>query len=213
LQGALTNVILDPKQVKPTDMYKFLIGIVVPRPIAFVSTVSASGQFNLAPFSFFNALSSEPPLVGIAITDRTDDPKDTLRNVRETNEFVINVVSEDLLERMVQTSGEWPRETDEFAVSGLTPIPALRVRAPRVAESPAHLECRLHREISLGNCIFVVGEVLLAEVHDRALTDGRVDPTKLRAVGRLGGDGYSRLGEVVRVPRPKATRAGGKPLA
>jgi flavin reductase (DIM6/NTAB) family NADH-FMN oxidoreductase RutF len=206
-------MILDPKQMAQNDMYRFLITVVVPRPIAFISTVSAAGQFNLAPFSFFNALSSDPPLVGIAITDRADDPKDTLRNVRETQEFVINVVSEDLLERMVRTSGEWPRDTDEFGVSGLTPVASARVRAPRVAESPAHLECRLHREIALGNSIFVVGEVVLAEVRDDVLTDGRVDPEKLRAVGRLGGTSYTRLGEVVRVTIPKATRAGGKPLA
>jgi flavin reductase (DIM6/NTAB) family NADH-FMN oxidoreductase RutF len=204
-------MILDPAQAGGPDMYRLLISVVVPRPIAFISTVSAAGRYNLAPFSFFNAISSEPPLVGIAFTDRTDDPKDTLRNIRESGEFVANLVTEPLLEAMVKTAGEWPRDHDEFEVAGLTAEPARRVRAPRVAESPVHLECRLHREIPLGNSILVVGEVLLAEVDDRLLVDGRVDPVKLKPVGRLGGENYSRQGDVVRVQRPRVSRKTGEP--
>ena len=190
-------------------MYRFLIGVVVPRPIAFISTVSVDGRRNLAPFSYFNAISSHPPLVGIAFSDRADDPKDTLRNIRETGEFVINLVTGPLLEAMVRTSAEYPRETDEFDVARLTAAPARRVKAPRVAESPVHLECRLHEEIPLGNSRFVVGEVLLAEANDELIVDGRVDPARLEPVGRLGGDAYTRLGEVVHVARPKAERRPG----
>lgn len=203
-------MILDPKTMPPRDVYRFLIAAVVPRPIAFVSTVSAEGHTNLAPFSYFNAISSEPPLVTIAISDRPADPKDTLRNIRETREFVVNVVSEPLLDAMVSTSGEWPRGTSEFGLSGLTPATSERVRAPWVAESPLQLECVLHRDIPLGNSILVVGEVILARVRDDVMVDGRVDPVRLAPVGRLGGELYAPLGPVLKRARPKVSRDTGE---
>lgn len=203
-------MILDPGTTPAREVYRFLISAVVPRPVAFVSTVSAGGVPNLAPFSYFNAIASEPPLVAIAISDRPDDPKDTLRNIRDTHEFVVNVVSEPLLDAMVSTAGEWPRSTSEFGPSGLTPAPSERVKPPYVAESPLQLECRLHREIPLGNSFLVVGEVVLARVRDDVLTEGRVDPVKLKPVGRLGGELYAPLGPVLKRPRPKVSRTGGE---
>ncbi|MCC6348565.1 MAG: flavin reductase family protein [Candidatus Eisenbacteria bacterium] len=205
-------MLLDPAGVPGPEMYRFLISAVVPRPIAFVSTRGADGVVNLAPFSYFNSISSVPPLVGIAIVDRPGDDKDTLRNVRETGEFVVNLVCEPMLPAMARTAGEWPRGTSEFEVSGLTPSPSERVAPPGVAESPIQLECRLHREIPLGNSILVVGEVVLARVSDEVLTEGRVDPLKLRPVGRLGGEYYSLLREVVKENRPRVSRATGSPL-
>jgi flavin reductase (DIM6/NTAB) family NADH-FMN oxidoreductase RutF len=203
-------MIVDPAEVPANTMYRLLTSVVVPRPIAFISTISAAGRRNLAPFSYFNAISSAPPLIGVAFSERGDDPKDTLRNIRETGEFVVNLVTEPLLEAMAKTAGEWPRDTDEFEVAGLHSSPAVRVRAPRVAESPVHLECRLHREIALGNGQFIVGEILLAEIHDDVLTDGRVDAMKLRAVGRLSGEQYSPTREVVEARRPRVSRATGE---
>ena len=203
-------MILDPRTLPTNQVYRFLISAVVPRPIAFVSTQGSSGDTNLAPFSYFNAIASEPPLVAIAISDRADDPKDTLRNIRETQEFVVNIVSESLLDAMVQTAGEWPRRVSEFGPSGLTPLPSERVRPPYVAESPLQLECRLHREIPLGNSILIVGEVVLARVRDEVLSDGRVDPAKLAPVGRLGGELYAGLGPVHKRARPKVSRATGE---
>lgn len=205
-------MLLDPSQVAAPEMYRFLISAVVPRPIALVSTRDAAGSLNLAPFSYFNAISSSPPLVGIAIVDRPGDEKDTLRNIRETGEFVVNLVSEPMLPAMAKTAGEWPRGTSEFEVAGLTPAPSERVAPPWVRESPLQLECRLHREIALGNSFLVVGEVVLARVSDGAITDGRVDPVKLAPVGRLGGETYSLLREVVKEPRPRVSRATGSPL-
>ena len=201
---------LDPASTPTKDVYRFLISAVIPRPIAFVSTVGASGVTNLAPFSYFNVISSEPPLVGIAIAERSGDPKDTLRNIRDTHEFVVNVVSEAILDAMVRTAGEWPRGTSEFGLAGFTPAPSERVRPPYVAESPLQLECLLHREIPLGNSILVVGEVVLARVRDEMLTDGRVDPAKLAPVDRLGGEFYAPLGPVLRRSRPKVSRATGE---
>ena len=203
-------MILDPRTLPANLVYRFLISAVVPRPIAFVSSQGLSGNTNLAPFSYFNAIASEPPLVAIAIGDRADDPKDTLRNIRETQEFVVNVVSEPLLDAMVRTAGEWPRGVSEFGPAGLTPVPSERVRPPYVAESPLQLECRLHREIALGNSILVVGEVVLARVRDDVMTDGRVDPAKLAPVGRLGGELYAPLGPVLKRARPKVSRTTGE---
>jgi flavin reductase (DIM6/NTAB) family NADH-FMN oxidoreductase RutF len=201
-------MIVDPRNTPTNDLYRLMISIIVPRPIAFVSTVDLEGRVNLAPFSYFNAIASEPPLVGIAITDRPDDPKDTLRNIRATGEFVANVVTEPLLEAMVKTAGEWPASVSEFEMAGLEPAPSVRVKPPSVASSPVQLECVLHREIPLGNSFFVVGEIVLARVRDDVLTEGRVDALKLRPVGRLGGEFYSLTREVVKAPRPKVRRTG-----
>jgi flavin reductase (DIM6/NTAB) family NADH-FMN oxidoreductase RutF len=196
-------MILDPTSVSPGAFYQFMISVVVPRPIAFVSTVNPEGQLNVAPFSYFNAITNQPPLLGISINSRRGEPKDTLRNIERTAEFVVNTVDESLGPRMVQTSGEWPEDVDEFRLTALTPIPSDLVKPPRVGESPVSMECRLHRIIELGATHFVVGEILRAHVKDEVLTDGRVDIQKLRPLGRLGGDGYSVVRDVIHLPRPK----------
>jgi flavin reductase (DIM6/NTAB) family NADH-FMN oxidoreductase RutF len=196
-------VIVDPARLSAREMYRFMIDAIVPRPIAFVSTRGPGGGFNVAPFSYYNAISSEPPLVVISINLRKGRPKDTLRNIQDTGDFVVNVVSEALLAKMVRASGDWPEDVDEFELAGLTPAPAERVRAPRVAESPVHLECCVHRLIDFGKTTLVVGEVVLADADDRVVTDGRVDAEKLRPVGRLGGDGYAIVREVVHEARPR----------
>ena len=187
-------------------MYHWMIAVVVPRPIAFVSTISREGQRNIAPFSYFIPISSAPPLIGIAIQERAGDPKDTLRNIRETGEFAVNLVNEPLLSPMVRTSGEWPATVDEFELAGIESAPSDLVKPPRVALSPASMECRLHREVELGAASFIVGEILRLHVDDSVIVEGRVDPERLRAVGRLGGDAYSVVREVVREARPKVQR-------
>ena len=196
-------MILDPQAVSPGAFYQFMISVVVPRPIAFVSTISPEGQLNVAPFSYFNAITNQPPLLGISINRRGGAPKDTLRNIEQTGEFVVNTVNESLGPRMVQASGDWPEEVDEFQLTGLTPVPSDRVKPPRVAESPVNLECRLFRTIELGATFFVVGEILRAHVKEEVLTDGRVDVAKLHPLGRLGGDGYAVVREVIHMPRPR----------
>ena len=198
-------MIVDPDTTPPGDLYRFIISVVVPRPIAFVSTIGRGGSHNLAPFSYFTALTNQPPLLGVSINSRRGNTKDTLRNIQESGDFVINVVNEALLDRAVETSGEWPAEVDEFALTGLTPIASERVKSPRVAESPVNLECRLYRVIELGATHFVIGEIVRAHVRDDVLTEGRVDPLKLRPVGRLGGEGYAPLREVVQRARPRVS--------
>jgi flavin reductase (DIM6/NTAB) family NADH-FMN oxidoreductase RutF len=199
-------MILDPGAISTSEMYRFLIGVVVPRPIAFVSTVGADGPFNVAPFSFFNAITSRPPLIGISISPRAGAPKDTLRNLRATGDFVVNIVDEPLLARAVRASGDWAAEVSEFELTGLTPVPSQRVRSPRVGESPVSLECRLEREIALGDAAFVVGEILCAHVDERVLTEGRVDIARLAPAGRLGGDGYTIVRDVTHLARPIVER-------
>jgi flavin reductase (DIM6/NTAB) family NADH-FMN oxidoreductase RutF len=199
-------MIVDPNTLSASAVYRFMISVVVPRPIAFVSTLSPNGRFNVAPFSYFNAITNLPPLLGISINLRRGSPKDTLNNIRGTGDFVINTVTEAMGERMVQTSGDWPADVDEFQLTGLTPIASDLVRSPRVAESPISLECRLYREVELGDATFVVGEVVRAHVVESVLTEGRVDVAKLKPLGRLGGDGYAPVRDVLHMARPVVER-------
>jgi flavin reductase (DIM6/NTAB) family NADH-FMN oxidoreductase RutF len=194
---------MNPEEHTPGDFYRFMISVIIPRPIAFISTIGANESLNVAPFSYFCPITNKPPLIGVSINSRRGEPKDTLRNIREMGEFVVNIVTEDLLSRMVQTSGEWPADVDEFQLAGLTPVPSERVKPPRVAESPVNLECRLFQEVPLGETTLVIGEILRGHVDESVVTDGRVDALKLQPVGRLGGDGYSIVREIVHFARPK----------
>lgn len=193
---------LDPKTTTAGALYRFMISAIIPRPIAFVSTSDVTGRFNVAPFSYFAPLTSNPPLLGISINARGGAPKDTLANARATGDFVVNIVSEAILKPMVRTSGEWPADVDEFELAGLTPLASERVRAPRVAESPVQFECRVEREVPLGTGTLLIGEIVLVHAADALVVDGLVDPSLLKAVGRLGGDGYVVVRDVIREPRP-----------
>jgi flavin reductase (DIM6/NTAB) family NADH-FMN oxidoreductase RutF len=202
-------MMLDPKDVSTGRLSAFMNSVILPRPIAFITTVNLAGRANAAPFSWFCGLATRPPLLGISLSPRDGEPKDTLRNLRDTSEFVVNVVTEAMAAQVVRASGDWPADVDELALTGLTPLPADRVRPPRVAESPVNLECRLVREVPLGENVFVVGEILCAHVKDEVLVEGRVEVTRLRPLARLGGDQYAPLGEVLHYPRPKVERKPG----
>jgi flavin reductase (DIM6/NTAB) family NADH-FMN oxidoreductase RutF len=176
------------------ERYKLLIGLVIPRPIAWVSTWSANGVANCAPFSFFNVISETPPLCILSFNPRSDGAmKHTLKNIGRTGEFVVNLVDEDTANAMHASAAEIPESESEFARSGLTPVPAKLVKHPRIGEAPAAFECRLERRIEFGpEREMVVGEILL--VHAR---DGIIDPTtkriseeRYRPVGRLYGNRY-----------------------
>ena len=198
----------DPGSTAPQDIYKLLIGLIVPRPIAFVSTMNAAGAKNLAPFSFFTCASADPPVIAFCPMVRgADGVKDTLRNIRETREFVVNIVSEEIATQMNQCSGEYVPEIDEFAVSGLTPVPSDLVAPPRVKEARAAMECKLFQivEVSqrrLGGTL-VLGEIVRFHVEDAMVEQYRVNPDKLKAIGRMGGSAYSRTRERFDMERPK----------
>lgn len=201
---------IDPAKHDARDVYKLMIGSILPRPIAFVSSLSATGVRNLAPFSFFTAISANPPVICFAPMVRaTGGPKkDTLRNVQETREFVVNIVSEDFAQQMNICSAEFPPEVDEFEQSGLTPVASEVVRPPRVRESKVHYECRLIQvvEVSskpLGGSL-VLGEAVRIHIADEVLDGFRIDPGKLRAIGRMGGPTYVRTTDRFDLERPKA---------
>jgi len=183
----------DFEALPAAQRYKLLVALVIPRPIAFVSTRSPAGVDNAAPFSFFNVMGEEPPIVVLSMDRRADGSrKDSARNILDTREFVANMVDEPLLERMHRCSVAFPPEVSEFAETGLTAVPASKVAAPRIAESPVSLECRLHTHLPFAQRDLLVGEILWVHVRD-----GLVDPASLRVVpeyapvGRLYANMYA----------------------
>ena len=203
---------LDPEKSKADAVYKLLIGCVVPRPIAWVSTVDVDGVKNVAPFSFFMAITGDPPTIAFSSSVRAAAPgaektkKDTLRNVEATGSFVVNVVDDDLAEQMNLTSGEYGPEVDEFALAGLEAAPCVKVPAPRVALAPVSMECRLVQTIPVGNAPhhLVIGEIVYFHVRDDVYdpATGRLDMHRLRPVGRLAGNLYSHIHEIFEMKRP-----------
>ena len=216
---------INPQNCERQQIYKLMVGIIVPRPIALVSTMDRAGVLNLAPFSFFAGVGSNPPTVlfcpsirAAAQSDpdrpeggdfgiRPDIRKDTLRNVEETGEFVINVVNEELAAQANAASAEVAPEVDEFQLAGLTPVPSEAVRPPRVAGSPAQMECRLLQVIYTGRApgsgVVVLGEVVRFHLREDLLDDFRVDPARLSAVGRMAGNTWVRTRDRFELIRPK----------
>lgn len=189
------------------ERYKLLIGCVVPRPIGFISTKSADGVPNLAPFSFFNAVSANPPTVAFSAGDRGTEMKDTIKNITERPEFIVHIVSEPLAEMMNTTSGDFGRHVDEFAESGLTAVPGTMVDVPRVAEAMVAFECRMTHHLRIGETPpvsnHVLGEILYWHIDDRLLNErGHIDPEALQAIGRMGGLDYTRTQDRITIERP-----------
>jgi flavin reductase (DIM6/NTAB) family NADH-FMN oxidoreductase RutF len=196
-------VIIDPSELDPQSVYKLLIGSVVPRPIAWTSTVSAEGARNLAPFSFFTVASRQPPMLCISVGPRVDSnvpTKDTLDNVEETGEFVVNIVSLSLSNTMFESSRNHPPEVDEFEKAGLTPAPCEVVGAPRVEEAGVSMECFLDRVLPLGTDHLVIGRVVRFHVRDELYEDnGRIDVGGLDPPGRLAGN-YTKVETIFELP-------------
>jgi flavin reductase (DIM6/NTAB) family NADH-FMN oxidoreductase RutF len=212
-----------PSQLAHRELYNILVSAVAPRPIAWVSSLSASGQPNLAPFSFFNAVCAKPPLLAFAPAMRlpkksgaatgepagtpAGQPKDTLRNIRETGEFVINVVTYELAEAMNLTSGEYDAAINEFEVAKVASAPSRVVRPRRVAESPVSFECKLYRILDFNPApeggSLVIGEIVSVHISDQHVKEGRLDRNSLDLIGRMGGLQYTRTTERFEMVRPK----------
>ena len=204
-----------PSDLAYNDFYRVLISAVAPRPIAWVSTVSASGQPNLAPFSFFNAICAKPPLLAFAPGTRMrksedairGETKDTLRNVRDTGEFVVNVVTYDVADAMNLTSGEYDPSVNEFELAKLTLRPSQKVRPPQVAASPVSFECWVYQILDFSSPphggSLVIGEVVSIHIEDQNIKDGRLDPPSLDLIGRMGGNQYCRTTQRFEMVRPK----------
>lgn len=198
---------IDPREVGFQDVYKLLIGAVVPRPIAWVSTVGEDGVYNVAPFSFFTVICADPPTLCFSIARRAGEKKDTIRNIEYAGDFVVNVVTEDLAEAMNVSCGDYAPEVDEFQMARLTPVAGEKVKSPRVAESPISMECKLTQVLEFGKAPNVnsltIGEVVYFHVKDEFLYDGKIDQEKLKPVGRLAGDLYTRSRQIFDMKRPR----------
>jgi flavin reductase (DIM6/NTAB) family NADH-FMN oxidoreductase RutF len=190
------------------DVYHTLVDVVTPRPIAWVTSLDSQGRVNLAPFSFFNAFGANPPVVVFSPTLRRDGTKkDTLRNVEATGEFVLNAAVAPLAEKINLSSKELPYGESEIELTGLDTKPSVKVKPPRIAESPIHMECKVRQIIPIGRgpiaANLVIGEVLMMHVDDAVLgANGRVDPRKLRTVARLGGDFWCHTSDLFELKRP-----------
>lgn len=201
-------MLIDVAVAPVLDVYRAIVSIVTPRPIAWVTTVGPDGSLNLAPFSFFNAFGANPPVVVFSPCRRRDgSTKDTLRNVEATGEFVLNAAVESLSEPMNQTSKELPYGESEIEWAGLTQVPSIKVRPPRIAESPVHMECTVHSIIPVGSgpisANLVIGQVVMIHISENVLDErGQIDPRKLRTIARLGSDYYCRSTDLFELPRP-----------
>lgn len=199
---------LDPASSSPVQLYHQLIRCIVPRPIAWVSTISPGGGSNLAPFSFFTGVGINPPTLCFCPMNRRDgSKKDTLLNLEEVPEFVVNVVPADLAEGMNLSAADLDRETSEFEASGIAVSPALKVRPPRVERSPVHLECVVHEILNLGQgplgSNLVIGRIVHIEIAESVLdAEGLIDPARLDLIGRMGGDAYATTRDRFEMKRP-----------
>lgn len=196
-------MIIDPLNMTAKQNYKLLIGSVVPRPIAWVSTLSPEGIANLAPFSFFTVVSRNPPMlafsVGEGVEERAGTVKDTLQNIRDNQEFVINIVTASLANEMAKSGEHVPSEVDEFAYAGLTATESLAVSVPRVLEAPINMECKLHDIIQLGDDHLVIGRLVKFHVKDELYQNGRINLEKLAPIGRLAGN-YAPVETIFSLP-------------
>jgi len=195
--------------MKVPDIYRLMIDAIVPRPVAFVTSISAKGEPNLAPFSYFNGVASNPPSIVISVTRKPDgSKKDTLRNIEETKQFVVNTISEWMVEPAHQCSADYPYGVNEMEKTGLTPIASKIVKPPRVRESPIQMECQLYGTFevgdgSLGCATLVIGRVVLFHVSAHAYEGGRIILERIKPISRLGGSSYGRTSEIFDIPRAK----------
>lgn len=199
---------LDPGKLSKVDAHHLLVSVIMPRPLAWVSTISEQGGGNLAPFSFFQGVSVKPPILSLGIgSTREGRKKDTLRNIEAVDEFVVNLVEESQLAAMNRTAEQFPYGVDEFAVTGLTPVKSELVKPPRVAGSPVNFECRVRsvqyfyedQQFSA----LVLGDILLIHAREELVLDGELDGNKLKVIGKLWGDKYCRLTDTLEMARPK----------
>ena len=199
----MTKTFFDLTGGENRDHYRLLTGLVVPRPIGWIGTRRPDGSNNLAPFSFFNVVSVDPPVVVFSAGSHSDRPKDSASLAMETGEFSVNIVSEAVVEAMVLTSGTYSAADDEFAIAGLTAVAGIRIAAPLVAESPANLECRVRQVIDIEEKTKVIlGDVVAIHVEGSVLDGARVDNDTLRAVGRMAGASYVDTRRRFEVNRP-----------
>lgn len=197
----------NPDELDQKAIYKLISGAVIPRPIGWISTISENGIHNLAPFSFFNVVGDDPPHVMFATAHSNQQKKDTLANTLATGQFVVNLVTEDIVEAMNTTAQTVHADIDEFELAGLTPVPCVKVSPPRVKESPISFECELVHHYSLeghkyGGATVVIGRVVMFHFDEKVLLDDhKINMETYKPVARLAGSNYSKLGEIFVIKR------------
>ncbi|WP_419960813.1 flavin reductase family protein [Psychrobacillus sp. BM2] len=198
---------IDPKQNSERDNYKLLIGSIIPRPIAFVTTQSEDGIVNGAPFSYFNIVSSNPPMVSLAIQRPDGRVKDTARNIYDNQQFVVHIVDDKNVAKINETAASLPASESEIELANLTLVPSENVIVPGIKEAKVRMECRLVQAIPLGGeepgSDLFIGEVVRFHIAQAIYEDGRIDPRGLNAVSRLAGTSYAKIGEIFSMERPK----------
>ncbi|WP_226678350.1 flavin reductase family protein [Mesobacillus jeotgali] len=199
---------IDPASLSERDNYKFLIGSIIPRPIAFVTTISKDGIVNGAPFSYFNIVSSNPPMVSLSIQRSGGNQKDTARKILESGEFVVHIVDEHNVEKINQTAASLPPDQSEVELAKLTLIDSVKLSVPGVKEAKIRMECVLEQALELGGgnspgCDFIIGKIVQFHIEEGIYENGRIDPVGLAAVSRLAGNNYAKIGEIFEIERPK----------
>jgi len=198
---------LDPRELEQTAIYKLLTGIVIPRPIGWISTISEDGINNLAPFSYFNAVGDDPPHIMFSTVHSNNLNKDTLNNVLATKQFVVNMVTEDLVEQMNRTSQPIAANESEFELAGLTPIASSLIKPPRVKECKITMECEMVHHYKLensktGGATIVIGKIIMFHIDESVLLDNyKINLETYKPISRLAGSNYSKLGEIFSIKR------------
>jgi flavin reductase (DIM6/NTAB) family NADH-FMN oxidoreductase RutF len=198
---------IDPTMKTERENYKFLIGSIIPRPIAFVTTLSEDGVLNGAPFSYFNIVSSNPPMISLSIQRSEGRQKDTAKNILNKRDFVVHVVDEQNVEKINKTAANLPSNQSEIELAKLTPVKSEKVQVPGVKEAKIRMECTLEHFLELGGndstgCDFIIGKVVQYHIESDIYENGRIDPKGLAAVSRLAGTNYAKIGEMFSIDRP-----------
>ncbi|AIQ49260.1 hypothetical protein R70723_27675 [Paenibacillus sp. FSL R7-0273] len=193
---------IDPAGNTERDNYKLLVGSIIPRPIAFVTTQSAEGVLNGAPFSFFNIVSSNPPMISVSVQHAAGKPKDTARNIMDTKEFVVHIVDRDNVGQINMTAAPLAPDQSEITLAGLTPVQSSAISVPGVKEAKVRMECVLEQAVEFPGFELLIGRVVQFHIAEELYEQGRIDPHKLGAVSRLAGNSYAGLGEIFEIERP-----------
>lgn len=199
---------IDPADNTERENYKFLIGSIIPRPIAFVTTLSKEGTLNGAPFSYFNIVSSKPPMISLAIQRSEGKQKDTARNILDAKEFVVHIVDEQNVEKVNKTAANLPPNQSEIALANFTPVESVKISVPGVKEAKIRMECSFEHSLELGEsdlpgCDLIIGRVVQFHIENEIYENGRINPIALGAVSRLAGSNYAKIGEIFSIERPK----------
>jgi flavin reductase (DIM6/NTAB) family NADH-FMN oxidoreductase RutF len=194
---------IDPEKLNARELYRLLTGIVVPRPIAWVTSVSARGVVNAAPFSAFTWVSTDPAMLGFSAGLRDGKPKDTGRNIEAAGHYVVHIADENLIEKLHLSAVDHPEDVSEVAELELTPLSGKMIGTPRIGEAPVAMECVLDRILEFGRtrAQFIIGRVVYIHIRDGLCADGKIDTASLRPISRLGGPKYAKLGEIVEMSK------------